>query len=107
MEVPGEQLHFASANTFALLHEQNLHLHSTPALSISTANAAHTIQCNANDNGTKSTEQNLQNLYSAIVHSKLSENMNLQVACCIEAQSYASVAPAAAYGAACIAQHMY
>ena len=106
MEVPGEQLHFASANTFALLHEQNLHLHSTPALSKSTANATHTIQCNVNNNGTKSTEQNLKDLHNAIMHSKSSENTNSQVACCTK-HNHASVASAAACGAVCMAQHIY
>ena len=106
MGVPGEQLHFACANTFALLHEQNLQVRSTPALSMSTANAAHATQCNANDNGTKSMEQNLQNLHNAIVHSKSCESMNLQVACCTK-HNHASVAPEATCGAAYMAKHMY
>ena len=106
MEVPGEQFHFASANTFALLHEQNLQLCSTPALSTINANAAHTTQCNANNNGTKSTEQNLQNLHNAIVYSKSCESMNSQVACCTK-HNLASVALAVASGTACMAQYMY
>ena len=73
---------------------------------MSTANAAHTTQCNANDNGTKSTEQNLQNLHNAIVHSKSCESMNSQVACCTK-HDHASVAPAAACGTVCMAQYIY
>ena len=106
VEVPGEQLHFASENTFALLHEQNLNLCSTPALSTSTANTVHAIQHNANDNGTKSIEQNLQNFHSAIMHSKSCENMNSQVACCIK-HNRAFVACEAVCSAACMAQHIY
>ena len=102
MGVAGEQLHFASANTFALLHEQNLQLGSTPALSISNTNAAHATHCYANDNGTKSMKQNLQYLHNALVHSKSCENANWQVACCTK-HDYASVAPAAACGATCTA----
>ena len=88
---------------FALLHKQNFHLHNTPALSISTANAAHATQCNANDNGTKSYKQNLSN---AIMHSKSCEYMNSQVACCTK-HNRAFVAPEAACSAACMVQHMY
>ena len=91
---------------FALLHKQNLQLCSTPALSMSNENAAHTTQCNANNNGTKNTKQNLQNLHNALVHSKTYENVNLQVACCAK-HDQASVASAAACGTTYIAQHMY
>ena len=73
---------------------------------MSNSNAAHAKQCNANNNGTKSTEQNFQNLHNAIVHSKSYENMNSQVACCTK-HNCASIAPVAACGAAYIAQHMY
>ena len=73
---------------------------------MSTANAAHATKCNANDNGTKSTEQNLQNFHSAIVHSKSSENTNLQVAFCTK-HDRASIAPAAACGIAYTAQYIY
>ena len=90
----------------ALLHEQNLHLNSTPALSTSSENAAYAIQCNANNNGIKSTEQNLQNLHNALMHSKLRENANSQVACCTK-HDHAPVAPAAACVAACTAQYIY
>ena len=69
---------------------------------MSTANAAHIIQCNANDNGIKSIEQNFQNLHNAIVHSKPCKSVNLQVAYCTK-HDCASVAPAAACSTACIA----
>ena len=64
------------------------------------------MQDNAHNNGTKSIEQNLQNLHSKIMHSKSCENMNLQVACCMK-HDCASVAPAAACSTTCIVQHIY
>ena len=107
MEVPGEQLHFASANILALLHEQNLHLHSTLALSTSTANTTHAIQHNANDNGRKNMEQNLQNLPGAIMHSKSCEKTNSHVVYCMK-HNHASVIPTAACsGTACMVQQLY
>ena len=104
MEVPGEQWQFASANTFALLHEQNLHLHSTHALLISTANTVDAIQRNANDNSITYTEQNL---HRAIVYSKSSENTNLHVACCMKHNHASVILAAACSGTAYMAQYTY